>query len=166
MRMSFPGRGDRGFSLIEIIVVLVLLAAAALLVAPSFTRGLASLELRTATRDMITRMKQFRTKAIALQEVQRVFIGRDDNDMPFYAWANEYEEVQNTYPLPEETEIILEDGLELPLRISFYPNGRSSGAFFALRTGPNRQYMISVDPVTGFGRVVKPDEDPPGQLDY
>ncbi|HSR52700.1 MAG TPA: prepilin-type N-terminal cleavage/methylation domain-containing protein [Acidobacteriota bacterium] len=167
--MSFPGsrkRSQSGFSLMEIIVVLVLLAAVALLVAPAFTRGLESLELRTATRDMITRMKQFRTKAIAVQEVQRVFIGRDDNDKPYYAWANEYEEIQNTYELPEDTEIVLEDGMELPLHISFYPNGRSSGAFFALRTGRNRLYMISVDPVTGFGRVVKPDEDPPGQLSY
>ena len=141
----------------EIIVVLVLLGFVAALVFPSFTRGMEGMKMRAATRDLITRMKQARTQAISSQSVQRILIGADEEGKPFYALADEYGEVSKSFPLPEKLSILTEDG-ELPLQISFYPNGRSSGGDFMLKLDENRQLSVTVDPVTGFGRLLKAEE--------
>lgn len=141
----------------EILVVLILLGLLAALVFPSFTKGLDGMEMRTATRDLITRMKQARTQAISSQAVQRILIGTDEEGKPFYALADEYGEISKSFSLPEKLSILTEDG-ELPLQISFYPNGRSSGGDFMLQLDENRHMRVSVDPVTGFGRVPKDEE--------
>lgn len=141
----------------EILVVVVLLGLVAALVFPSFTRGIDGMEMRTATRDLITRMKQARTHAISSQSVQRILIGADEEGKPFYALADEYGEITKSFALPEKLSILTEDG-ELPLQISFYPNGRSSGGDFVLQLDENRHMKVSVDPVTGFGRIPKDEE--------
>lgn len=149
---------QNGFSLLEIVVVLLLLGLAAYLIAPSFTTGLRGLEARTAARDLLNRLKQARTRAISTQTVSRMLLGHDERGQAFYALANEYEEVLKTFPLPEGTRFVTEDQ-ELPLVISFYPSGRSSGGLFALERDERRRFVIEVDSVTGLGRLVPEDEE-------
>ena len=49
--------------------------------------------------------------------------------------------------------------VEFPVRISFYANGRSSGATFSLKRETGREMRIWVDPITGFSKVLKEEVD-------
>ena len=159
MRMSTPGSdlpSKRGFSLFELLIVLILVALAAGVVMPSFSRGLRGLELETAGRDLITRMKQVRSGAIARQEVSRIILVSSQDGPDYYVLANEFEQEQNRFLLPDRVSIqVQEEQFEGPLaRINFYPNGRSSGGSFYLQN-ETREIEIWVEPITGFARVLK-----------
>jgi type II secretion system protein H len=153
MPMSHPGR-QGGFTLLEIIIVLVLLGLAAAVVIPSFIGGLRGLQLETAGRDLVTRMKQARTDALNQQSVIRVILKNNPQEDAQYAFVDEYGRALRTYNLPTGVEVKTAEG-ELPLKISFYPSGRSSGGKFSLQNEGGRVLRIFVDPVTGFGRVLK-----------
>ena len=155
MRTSRPGR-QSGFTLLELIVVLILLGAAAAVVIPSFTGGFLGLQMETASRDLVTRMRQARVEAVAKQSVYRIILGGEEQlDEAKYALADEYGRTLRSYDLPEGISLSLEE----PLTISFYPNGRSSGGRFELRRDGGRELIIRVDPVTGFGKVLKSAEE-------
>ncbi len=163
MRMSTPGSdlpSKRGFSLFELLIVLILVALAAGVVMPSFSRGLRGLELETAGRDLITRMKQVRSRAIARQEVSRIILVSSQDGPDYYVLANEFEQEQNRFLLPDRVSIqVQEEQFEGPLvRVNFYPNGRSSGGSFYLQN-ETREIEIWVEPITGFARVLKEEFD-------
>ena len=153
--MSRPGRGIAGFSLLEIIVVLVLMGAAALVVAPSFIAGLGSVRLETATRDLITNMRGARSAAVSEQKVRRVILSAPETpDAPFeYVLTDEFERPLRRVALPEG--ISFADPEQLPRVISFYTNGRSSGGRIVLESQRGRKLQIEVSPITGFGRLVR-----------
>jgi len=149
-------RSKKGVSLLELIVVLMLLGLAVGVVMPSFSRGLKGLELETAGRDLITRMRHARSQAIAKQKVFRIILikNEEENVPDYYIFANEFEQEIRKVSLPEGVSIQTEEQ-EFPVRISFYANGRSSGALFTLKRETGRQMKISVDPITGFPKVLK-----------
>ena len=151
----------KGFSLLELIVVLVLLALAAGVVMPSFSRGLRGLQLETSGRDLMTRMRHARSQAIAKQKVFRIILRKDEDETvpDYYIFADEFEQQIRKFVLPEGVFVHTEDDLEFPVRISFYANGRSSGATFSLKRETGREMRIWVDPITGFSRVLKEDAD-------
>ena len=153
-------RSKKGFSLLELIVVLMLLGLAVGVVMPSFSRGLKGLELETAGRDLITRMRHARSQAIAKQKVFRIILikNEEENVPDYYIFANEFEQEIRKVSLPEGVSIQTEEQA-FPVRISFYANGRSSGALFTLKRETGRQMKISVDPITGFPKVLKEDAD-------
>ena len=153
-------RSKPGFSLLELLVVLILVALAVGVVMPSFSRGLRGLELETAGRDLITRMRHARSQAITKQKVFRIILLQEEGeDVPdSYIFADEFEQEIRKLFLPEGVSILTEEQ-EFPVRISFYANGRSSGALFTLRRETGRQIKIRVDPITGFPRVLKENAD-------
>ncbi|MDA2933884.1 prepilin-type N-terminal cleavage/methylation domain-containing protein [Acidobacteria bacterium AH-259-D05] len=162
MRISTPGSDSssrKGFSLFELLIVLILFSLAAGVVMPSFSRGLRGLELETAGRDLITRMKQARSRAITRQQVFRVILFQGEDIPDYYILANEFEQEMNRFSLPEGVSIETQDQQyqefeESFVKVNFYPNGRSSGASFLLRN-ERREIGIWVDPITGFGKVLK-----------
>ena len=150
----------KGFSLLELIVVLMLVALAAGVVMPSFSRGWRGLELETSGRDLITRMRHARSQAIAKQKVFRMIIQKEEDETlsDYYIFANEFAQEIRKFDLPEGISVHSEDE-EFPLRINFYANGRSSGALFTLKLETGREMKIWVDPITGFSRVLKEEAD-------
>jgi len=156
-----PGshRSSAGFSLFEILVVLALFALAAALVLPSFSGGMRGLQLQTSARDLITRMKQARSEAISQQKVFRIVLASDEKKS-YYLLTNEYEEELKSFDLPKGVSFVADDRVG-SLIVSFYPNGRSSGAIFALSNEAGKQVVILVDTITGFAKVKRPDEEEP-----
>jgi general secretion pathway protein H len=162
MRTLPPGRksrGNAGFSLLELIVVLILIGAAAAMVAPSFTGSIKSIELETSARDVITLMKHARSEAIGGQKVFRVVL-QGEGEKYYYYLANDFGEEISRVPLPSEIRWGAEEQ-EFPLVVSFYPNGRSSGARFSVRNR-QREIFIDLDRITGFAKVV-PDAERSGR---
>ena len=138
-----------GFSLFELVVIVVLVGVAAALIMPSFTRGLKGLELETTGRDLIVEMKHARSEAIAKQKLFRILLETDS-----YVLTDDFQVPIQSSKLPEGM-VLESDDEELPLVIRFYANGRSSGSTFRLRNETGKQLRISVDPITGFARVIR-----------
>ncbi len=153
--MSRPGEATRsaGFSLLELIVVLLLLGLASVLVAPSFTGGLSGLQLETSTRDLITLMRHARSEAIAKQHVFRVVVGQEDPLSVKYFLTNDFGETIQERELPKGFQFQVADDMRLPLTVSFYPNGRSTGAAFGIKNKQGKATAIVVDSVTGFAKL-------------
>ncbi len=150
-----PGESARagGFSLLELVVVLLLLGLASVLVAPSFTGGLSGLQLETSTRDVITLMRHARSQAIAKQQVFRVVIGEEDPLSLKYFLTNDFGETVQERELPKGFQFEVGDDEKLPLTVSFYPNGRSTGASFGIKNKQGKAHSILVDSVTGFAKL-------------
>lgn len=163
MASDRENRQTRGFTLLEMVVVLTLIVAATVLAAPSFRNGLRTLELEGATRDLITRMKMARSEAVSKQQVFRLlFKEAGEQEQVEYLLTDDYESPLRSFHMPAG--ITVTSGLDQPreeaLKVSFYPNGRSSGGLVVLTNGTGRTLEVEVDPVTGLGRVKKPEDEP------
>ncbi|HUT85120.1 MAG TPA: prepilin-type N-terminal cleavage/methylation domain-containing protein, partial [Thermodesulfobacteriota bacterium] len=65
---------SKGFTLIELIIVLVIVSIMAAMVSPTISRSLASLQLKTAARKVAAALRYARTQAIAqAEDYQAVF---------------------------------------------------------------------------------------------
>lgn len=145
-----PRRSSRsGFTLLEVVVVLILMGVAAAVILPSFVGGLKGLELETAGRDLIVQMKHARSEAIAKQKVFRIILRANS-----YQFTNDFGEAIEEFKLPEGV-VIESDEVELPLQISFYSNGRSYAVSFRLKNRQGKQMQVAVDPITGFAKVIR-----------
>ena len=124
-----------------------------MVVMPSFVGGLGSLELETATRDLITNMRRARSEAVSEQTVHRVILlAPDVPDEPFaYLLTNEFEQPLRRVELPKGISFVDPDAL--PVILSFYPNGRSSGGIIGLSSKNGKHLFIQLNPVTGLGKV-------------
>ena len=151
------GRHEEGFSLFELIVVLVLLSMAAAVVLPSFTSGMEGLQLNTAARDMVTRLKQARSRAISEQKVYRVAFGAPEQEESSYSITDDYGVEVEKIELPRGFKLVLDPEIE-PV-VSFYPNGRSSGFRLLIQNRREHQLAVEVDRISGLAKARRPDEE-------
>lgn len=156
-RILRPGSAA-GFTVFELIVVLILLAAVAAVVMPSFSGGLRSLEVTTSARDLVTHMRVARSRAISHQRVYRVVLREKQGEQASYSLTNDYGQEIKTVPLPEGTSF-LTPAEQMPYRFSFYPDGSSSGGEFRLQSEKGLQLYVVVDSITGLGRVLRKSEE-------
>lgn len=137
---------SRGFTLLELLVVLFLMGLAYALAAPSIGAGAASLELKSATRQLAAGLRKARSVAITRQHeaVLTVDVGR-------HAFAVTGDE--KIYPLPKRVEINLitaqtEQIQDQVGNLRFFPDGTSTGGLITLSVGESRQ-AINIDWLTG-----------------
>lgn len=162
MRVTTPisRRGDCGFTLLEILIVLMLLGAAAVLVLPSFTTGLAGVELEAAARDFVTELKRARLAAVSTQQPRRVILMESEgSEAPRrYLLTDEYERRLEELSLPKGIGFYDEDSGAWPVVLSFYPDGTSSGGEVQLANSTGKRLKVRLDPVTGYAKVVRRGE--------
>ena len=150
-------RHEEGFSLFELIVVLVLLAIVAAVILPSFTTGMQGIRLNTAARDMVTKLKQARSRAIAEQRSYRVAFGSPGQEEPTYSITDDYGVEVEKIELPRGFKLILDSEVE-PV-VSFYPNGRSSGFQLLIQNPGEYRLVVEVDRISGLAKARKPDKE-------
>jgi len=68
----------RGFTLIELIVVLAIIAVAAVVVAPSISSGIASINLKSSVNHLAATMRYARTRAISQKNICAVYLYLDE----------------------------------------------------------------------------------------
>jgi prepilin-type N-terminal cleavage/methylation domain-containing protein len=170
-----------GFTLLELIVVLFILALAAALVAPVFTRSFGQLRLKAAARDLAALCRFARTQAIANQVVLEVVLDRGANaywlrgpewvvsrlggieqvataEDPEQPWQVRLRQAR-VRPLPVGVtlkSVILDPGtLREDERgaIVFFPQGSSSGGEVWVSDEKGRGYRIVIDPSIGVVRI-------------
>jgi len=139
--------GLDGFTLVELLVVLAIMAFATLAVAPSLQRLAAPRPPRPVVEQLLTAIGRSRDEAI-----QKRHTFRGSLDPGNRVWQDGEGNV--LFQLPEETLIASEYGLSTePVSCIFRPDG--SGCKLSLQVVQDGQeWQLKVDPVTGRIRLL------------
>ena len=158
---------NRGFSLIELMIVLILISLSISLVTPSLSRFSKNIELKTATKKISAILRYYRNEAVHRGKVQQVLFDSNAREVRIRAVAEEAgagdEETPSRseapkYPLPTGIQIkeikipAPQYPTEVPT-IEFYPNGGSNGGSIVLDNEGNKGYKIDVHFLTGIVRI-------------
>ena len=145
---------SRGFTLVEMLVVLVIATIVLALVGTSISRSISGAEMRSAARKMAASLRYTRTRAI-LDKEETVFLVDTEN---------------RSYLAPKREVVELPEGMELSLMtarseltseavggIRFFPDGGSTGGFVELEAN-KRIYRINVAWLTGEASMQKMED--------
>lgn len=167
-RFSPRGR-QTGFTLLELIVVLVLLGIIAVLVAPGLGGSLENAKLKTASRELLTALRVQRSEAIAQGRIITLrFAGDESNYRIDGEPVNLAEGLSVVYQaatgaVSQGVQGPDVQGEALPVTgnndLAFYPDGSSSGALLQLRLGEGLRY-IRIDWLTGAVSLLDSLESP------
>lgn len=145
-------RLHRGFTLVELLLVLVILAAMSALLLVRFDGVLEGIELRGASRDVASALRHARGRAIATQQETGVAIdvesrqyrvlGTDDARVYGFNQRIVVDLVADRTAFLSDTEAA----------IRFFPDGSSTGGGITLSSGASG-YHIAVQWLTGRVRV-------------
>jgi type II secretion system protein H len=146
-------RTARGFTFIEMMVVLAIIGLAAVVVVPAIDAGLDSREVRRATRQIAATMHHMRSEALATGKVRRMRINPAEN-------AVETDDRGRWAVLTERAIIERIDGGFMAgdgtVEILFYANGATSGADLVIASRRDRssnRIRLILDPLVGSVRV-------------
>ncbi len=146
-----------GFTLFELLVVLVLLSILTAITVPSFGRGMALGKLQTSGREVAAAIRLARARA--LQEQQPFILGFDleNNQIQLSSQDLKY---QKTYRLPEGIVLKRVSSTGVPEKqdrseqFSFFaPNGMSQRIEVVLSNGRGREVRITQNALTGSPRI-------------
>lgn len=156
VEMSNCSQFQRGFTLIELMLVLVVLALLVSLTPPLFQKAFPTLKLKAATRDLAQEIRYIQQTAILTGSPSKV---------QFNLLTNEYQsDLVNSGEirrLPDGLQFATREGSSLAidqqtLIFVFYPDGSSSGGLLLLDNG-GRRFAIAVDWLTSRVQVINPD---------
>jgi len=145
-RLPSPvSRPSAGFSLIELVAVLVLIAIVFAMVSMSFSKSLSSAKIQAASQDLVAALRFTRGQAIVKGK----------------ATSLELDIENNRYMVPGRRVVNLPPNMRMSLltadnevtgqnsgRIRFFPDGASTGGHVSIFVG-NAEWRINVDWLTG-----------------
>jgi prepilin-type N-terminal cleavage/methylation domain-containing protein len=139
-------RGQAGFTFLELMIVLSIIAVAATLVAPAIESGIRA----RAVRGVAATLRTMKSDAVISGHVQHLIIDPRANEL-------RVEDRADSYTLGSGTQITSVHGGELDpsgvVRVNFYPNGSTSGVEVLVddREAPNDLgFVVSLDPLVGL----------------
>jgi general secretion pathway protein H len=171
----------KGFTLLELLVVLVIISLSSALVVPRLAGSMSNLNLRTACKRVAASLRYARTRAAAEKnpysavfDFQRGTLSiadsryfADESEDAGLEGPEKEEYVPKTYLLPPE--VILEQASRGELKadsgsfeVTFFPSGSCSGGEIILANKRGRRYTVSVDFITGSVRVREGAEEGAG----
>jgi len=147
--------GAAGFTLLEMIAVVLVLALVMGLAYPSMSRGSNALHLRTASRDIINTFRFAREKAVSEQASLQLVIDRRERKIVL---ANILGEPLGTYSLPKDVKILRmsRSGVEETgdvMAVRFLPNGSMERAEISIQADSGSKTRVVADPLSGGARM-------------
>ena len=143
--MAGSGPRQRGFTLIEVVVVMFVLALASAVVVPAVGRGTEALQARAEVAGLSAFLRYARQQAITRREAQEVRIDPQAHRAILTAVGSA--EVRSSRRLRADLRIDASPPAALTVR--FLPQGLSTGGTFRIEAPGGRVYLITVEPLTG-----------------
>ena len=147
---------DKGFSLMELVIVMVILGLSVTLVTPYLSRFSKTIELKAATKKVSGILRYYRSEAIQQGKVYQVLFDSNLREVRIQSVERTEEKVlKNKYPLPagvqiKEVNIPTAQYTDEPPAIEFYPSGGSNGGSILLDSPDRKGFRISVHFLTGM----------------
>ncbi|NOZ68967.1 MAG: prepilin-type N-terminal cleavage/methylation domain-containing protein [Deferribacteres bacterium] len=158
---SIPGSPADGFTLLEVIIVLIIIGIASGLVGILISRDRGSTELRTFTKDISAVLRYARSQAVSEKKTYCFVIDREDDGYMYrlYAASGTGEETRPllSKPVPEELEVVMDGNDAATLSVEFFPLGNSSGGAIEIRNRKGAGFLILVNRITGKLKIKKPE---------
>lgn len=139
-----PRLGDRGFTLLELVVTLFVIALATTLAAPAISRGTEGLRARAEVAGFSAFLRRAREQAITAREDRTVTV-----DLTARVVTDEAADHQLRARRPLPQRMTIEADPPPALTVRFSPQGSSSGGAFRLATERGVAYRVTIDPLTG-----------------
>jgi general secretion pathway protein H len=137
----------RGYSLMELVMVLAVLAVAAAVVAPAVGRTADGVKVRAEVGAVAAFLRSAREQAITRQQALEVILDPEARVLLLRrAGRDEAAAVQASRALSPLLRIEADPASP---QVTFFPHGMSSGARFAIDAPGPRAYVITVDALTG-----------------
>jgi len=161
---------NRGFSLVELSIVLVVIGLSVSLIAPSFSRFSKTMELRGAVKKISTILRYCRSEAVNKGQTYHIIFDSDlrevrvlkteSSDEKEEDLKKEGKSARQMYRLPaginvKEVNIASPEYSSDYPTIEFYPNGGSNGGSFLLNSEERGGYRIKVHFLTGMVAIEK-----------
>ena len=143
----------RGFTLIEMTVVLVVIAIGMTLAVPLIEGGFDSREVRRAARQIAATMVHCRVEAVSKAAPQGLVINPERNLIATSDWGRWSVLTDRAIIERVDGGAVLGDGA---VQVLFYPNGSTSGADVVVASRRDRsrnRLRITLDPLVGTVRV-------------
>ncbi len=138
--------GEGGFTLLELVVVMALLALLMGLVLPGLMRAVKKERDRTNLRQITTVLRLARSQAATSHRRVRVFLNRENGRY----WLEGSNRQGNLAGMRlGDTRLVWEDTDRRQGYIAFYPDGTSSGGKLVLTDLTGRVYDLEVEIITG-----------------
>lgn len=150
------GQGSRGFTLLELLVVLVVLGVVAALVPPMLARGSGQAQLKRTVATLASELRQARSDAILRDGPQGVVIDPVGRSFGPVA-APLRHRIADGIVVDVTSARIAADRNGRP-GIRFLPDGRSTGGTIRL-AGQGRAYRVEVNWLTGRVRIVEAGDE-------
>jgi len=148
---------QKGFTLVEVIITLLVVSLVMAISYPSLSRGTASLSLQTTGRDILNTLRHARQKAVTEQTGMKVTI---DQEKQIVRLTDDFGEGDRVYILPDNVRIQrvgLGNGetFDGSSTVRFLPNGSSDTVEILLESRTGSFLRVISDPITG-GACIRP----------
>ncbi|MBM4337967.1 MAG: type II secretion system protein GspH [Deltaproteobacteria bacterium] len=160
----------KGFTLVELIIVIIILSISIALVSPSLLRLSKTAELRSTAQKIAAILRNSRSEAVNKGRIYQILFHTELREVKVrWMKANEEEsEGEEKKERPSTPAYAFPEGIfikevelkgtqydsELPA-IEFYPNGGSNGGSFLLEAEDRKGYRIKVHFLTGMVEIIK-----------
>jgi general secretion pathway protein H len=140
-----------GFTLIEMLVVMVIMVLAYAMTAPMISAGVSGAELKAAARQIATGLRKARSEAVTRKD--EVTLTVDVERRQFELGGD-----KRIYRLPKKIDVSLFTAQSELMdaktgAIRFYPDGSSTGGRVTISQG-ERKYLVDVDWMTGRVKIL------------
>lgn len=147
-KMHADQRSDKiaGFTLVEMMVVLAIMALVAAIAAPGLVKRYRTDNLDTSASEIVARFRTARTLAIATARPQRIVVDASTRTIRF--------DERHLMKLADDVAMVVTTGRETAIAdkqavLTFLPNGSASGMEIDLRRGDETE-RIEVNWLTGL----------------
>jgi general secretion pathway protein H len=140
-----------GFTLLELLVVLALLAMAYALIPPMFSVGGSTAELKAGARQVAAGLRKARSQAIVSRSEATLTVNVES-----HSFVLSGDDKPRILPHQAEISVYTAQGEVLDANnaaIRFFPDGSSTGGRVTLAMG-ERKYLIDVDWLTGQTEIM------------
>ncbi len=150
----------RGFTLLEVMVVLVIMALILVVVPPFLPNVMASTHVKSAARELAASLKTARSQAINHQSETTLLVNIDQESYVLTEGSRNLNSNNQTYKnlvLPDAADLSLitaesEKLSENEGQIRFFPDGSSTGGQIKLAF-KDQEYIVNVHWLTGRVRI-------------